>query len=381
MKVIYLLSGAHLYGDNRSILQTIFCNRNKIESIVCTTRHGYLTDILDKNGIRYYVVDNLLSPYIGKNKESLRVKFGRFRRYPMAFIKLTKIIKYENPNIIHSNNSLILGGYILSKLFRIPHVWHIREYQDLDHKLINPYIKTERRWMKNSHCIAITKGIYDYWNLTSPKDVFIYNGMFPLSEVQPYEFEKENYFLFTGRIVETKGVHDMLEAFGKFAQRNMTIDMVIAGETNDKNYKERLIRIIKEYGIEERVKFLGFVNDVKPLMQKAKALIVPSYFEAMGRITAEAMLTGCFVVGKNTAGTKELLEKSNSGILYNDSNELVSAMEKIFNMTNEDLAKLNIMSLNEAKKLYVSEINAEKIYNYYQFILSNSNLQNNSSKG
>lgn len=377
MKVIYLISGVHLYGDNRSILQTILCNKNRVESVVCTTGQGLLTDVLSENNIKYYVLNSLLIPHMGNKKESLRAKIGRFRKYPFAFLKFIKIIKKESPDIIHTNNSLIFGGYILSKTFKIPHVWHIREYQDLDHKLINPFIKTEKRWMNNSYCIAITKGIYDYWNLTRPKDTFIYNGMFSMNELLPYHFHKESYFLFTGRIIETKGVHDMLEVFGIFAKNNKNINMVIAGEIRDNDYEKKLLSIIKRHNIEDRVKFVGFLKDIKPLMQKAKALIVPSYFEAMGRITAEAMLTGCFVIGKNTAGTKELLEKSNSGILYNNSDELALAMNKVAKMTNDELSNLNIKTLNEAKKYYLSETNADNIYNYYQYVLNDFTNKNN----
>ena len=45
--------------------------------------------------------------------------------------KVINYIQEVKPNIIHSNVGPIDIGYKAAKKLRIPHVWHIREYQDL----------------------------------------------------------------------------------------------------------------------------------------------------------------------------------------------------------------------------------------------------------
>ena len=38
----------------------------------------------------------------------------------------------ENPDIIHTNTGVIHEGLKVAKRLKIPHVWHLREYQDKD---------------------------------------------------------------------------------------------------------------------------------------------------------------------------------------------------------------------------------------------------------
>ena len=372
IKVLYVLSGGHLYGDNRSILQTILANKGKVDALVCTTGKGPLTDLLQSNKVKYFIVSSTFSPNMSSKRLSFRTWLGKIRRIPIAYWKLSKNIKDFHPDIIHTNNSIIFSGYFLAKKFHIPHVWHVREYQTLDHHLINRYIERVKVWLRNSHCIGITRGIFEFWGMQEPKDMQIYNGMYSELDLEPYVYDKKDFFLYSGRIIATKGVHDLLGAFGQFCSFNSTTKLLIAGGYNDNpEYKNQLDKIVCKYKIQDRVKFLGFVNDMRSLMREAKALIVPSYFEAMGRITAEAMLMGCYVIGRNTAGTKELLERDHAGLLFDDINGLVNQMKLVALKSNEEFAKSNLPVMQIAKTHYSSEVNALQILNFYNCILFN----------
>ena len=370
IKVLYVLSGGHLYGDNRSILQTILANKEKVDALVCTTGKGPMTDLFQLNHIKYFIVSSTFSPNMSSKRLSFRTWLGKLRRIPIAYWQLSKNIKDFHPDIIHSNNSTIFSGYFLAKKNHIPHVWHVREYQTLDHHLINRYIEREKVWLRNSHCIGITRGIFEFWGMQEPKDIQIYNGMYSELDLEPYVYDKKDFFLYSGRIIATKGVHDLLEAFGQFCSFNSTTKLLIAGGYNDNpEYKNQLDKIVCKYKIQDRVKFLGFVKDMRSLMREAKALIVPSYFEAMGRITAEAMLMGCYVIGRNTAGTKELLERDHAGVLFDDIDGLVNQMKLVALKSNDEFAKSNLPVMQIAKTHYSSEVNALQILNFYNRIL------------
>lgn len=366
--VLYLASGGHLYGDNRSLLQLVIQNKFLIDEYVCTTSEGPFTEILNANNIPYFIVDSVLGFNFSQKRSTFRKWFGRIRRSPLAYLKLSNIINNIKPDIIHSNNSLIFSGYVMSKVYKIPHVWHIREYQTLDHNLKNRHLSLEKNWMRKSYCIGISKGIYDFWNLQSTKDIQLYNGIYSKTDMMPYIYNKDNFFLYTGRITQTKGVHELIEAFGLFCRMNNTYRLILAGD-GDEDYMKRLHGILKRYNICNRVVFKGFVDDVRPLMRKAKALIVPSYFEALGRITIEAMLMGCFVIGRNTGGTKEILEKEKAGILFNNISDLVTSMQKVSNMTDKDLFICNKKVYDSAISHYSAEVNASETYKFYLRIL------------
>lgn len=117
IRVLYVLSGGHLYGDNRSILQTIFANKDKVDALVCTTEKGPMTDLLQENNIEYIIVCSAFTPNLSSKRSSFRKWQGWIRRIPLAYWQLSKIIRKFQPNIIHSNNSLIFSGYFLAKKF------------------------------------------------------------------------------------------------------------------------------------------------------------------------------------------------------------------------------------------------------------------------
>src|SRR5206468_877378 len=102
-----------------------------------------------------------------------------------------------------------------------------------------------------------------------------------------------------------------------------------AGDTSDKLYKGEIMSFIKCNDLKDNVRLLGQRDDINDLMAKSTALIVPSIFEGFGRTTAEAIFNGCFVIGKNSGGTREIVEKINYGLLYDDEEELIEAMEAI----------------------------------------------------
>lgn len=60
----------------------------------------------------------------------------------------------------------------------LPHVWHIREYQDQDHDMhpVNGMNYFRRLLRKNQFNIAITKDLYQYFRMCSPA-VQIYDGV------------------------------------------------------------------------------------------------------------------------------------------------------------------------------------------------------------
>ena len=374
-KVLYLPFSSHLYGDNKSLLCTLLGLKDRVTILVGVTQEGPLTEELTRNGIAYKIVSSTMTPRYFPLRVShpfLHKAYGYpsyLLNYVRTYFQLKRIIKDFKPDLIHSNNSIVFSGAIMSKVFHIPHVWHIREYIDKDHGYRFPDKKFYDENRKTSHCIAITRGLFDHFGLSSPKDVHIYNGVFAQEDIPEYKKEKQKYFLYLGRITEMKGVGEMLEAFCRFCKTNDGYKLLLAGE-GALGYMEKLQDYIRQEEIlQNKVEFLGYRKDIQTLLQDATALIVPSRFEAMGRITLEAMMMGCFVIGRNTGGTKELLENDSTGILYDTIDDLVIALGKVAAMQCDELEKENLRALECAKTRYTNEINADKIFEFYSCIL------------
>lgn len=375
IKVLFITDKAHLYGDNKSLLTTLCSLDSSVERLVCVTQLGLFTDELSAAHIPFQLIEGTMTPLF--MPISLKHKWlHKLLNYPIYIRKkiktrkqLSQIIRNYQPDIIHSNNGFIYAGAIMSEQYSIPHVWHLREYITLDHNTTIPSPRFFSKARKKSHCIAITRGLFEHWELTTPKDTHIYNGMFQAKSIPEYQEEKGKNFLFLGRILKTKGIEELLQAFSEFAKTNTTFKLRIVGD-GEEAYVKNLKDILRQNHIEDRVEFAGFHKDVRPYLQSAYALIVPSKFEAMGRITAEAMMLGCLVIGRNTGGTKELLEYEQAGLLYDDTEGLTKAMSTVANYDELQLKERNLRARSTALAHYSAENNAKQVYEFYKSILN-----------
>lgn len=343
---------------------------------VILPHRGDLCAELDNRKITYHFTPFFLSVYPSRNnfKDYLIYFLRLFRTLYVnykAFKGLVTLVNKIEPNFIHSNVGPILIGYNIAKRLKIPHFWHIREYQDLDFNM-NPLFSMDgfikKLNMPNNYPIAITKGIFNHFSLSDEARV-ISNGVFKANFSQ-FKIQKQKYFLFAGRLEENKGIKNLLAAFFEFAITNNEYFLYIAGDTEDIAYKKSLISMVDKSGFKERIKFLGMRDDLIDLMAYATALIVPSIHEGFGRITVEAMFNGCLVIGNNSGGTKEILENENLGILYCGHDELVISLKKVVSKGIEHFYPMIEKAQEQGIELYSQEQNVKAVYEFYEEILS-----------
>lgn len=310
---------------------------------------------LETNGFNLFIqrIKRLLLP--------LRKKY--------SYICLKQLVKKIKPDIIHTNTGVIHEGFTVARKLGIPHVWHLREYQELDFKLkIYPSFDFFCKLLKQSFTISITKGINEYFKLTHcGKAKIIYNGIFDKDHV--CYFPKEKYFLCASRISPEKGISDVILAFSDFQQEHNDYKLLIIG-TGNKKYIETLRYIADSSSCKNSVQFIGFVENVIPYMAKAKALVVASHNEGFGRMTAEACFCGSLVIGRNSAGTKEILEQT-GGLFFNNIAEIKKDMQIITEMPEEEYRNQALHAQNIAVQTYSIENNVNQVYSFYMHILKN----------
>jgi glycosyltransferase involved in cell wall biosynthesis len=77
-----------------------------------------------------------------------------------------------------------------------------------------------------------------------------------------------------------------------------------------------------------KVRFVGKVPDVRPLLRAADVLVRPSLNEGMSNVVLEAMASGLPVVATRTGGLREQIEDDVTGILVSprDADALANAI-------------------------------------------------------
>jgi glycosyltransferase involved in cell wall biosynthesis len=102
--------------------------------------------------------------------------------------------------------------------------------------------------------------------------------------------------------------------------------------------QHELIQRCEEYGIKDKVRFLGFRDDVIDLLSVTDVFVSPSLSEATSFAIMEAMGMGKPVIAANVGGNYELIDDGNDGILVPSGDFGAIANKISFLLQNNDLA-------------------------------------------
>jgi glycosyltransferase involved in cell wall biosynthesis len=96
----------------------------------------------------------------------------------------------------------------------------------------------------------------------------------------------------------------------------------------DGEKREILVNLVKEYGVSDRVLFLGHRSDVPRLLQAADLFVFPTHYEGQPFAVLEAMGYGLPVIASATNGIPEVIENHVHGLLTRtgDSCDLLEAI-------------------------------------------------------
>jgi glycosyltransferase involved in cell wall biosynthesis len=122
------------------------------------------------------------------------------------------------------------------------------------------------------------------------------------AQAQPIERGRP-YLLTVGRLVEYKGVQHVIRAMVELPE----YDLLVAGSGP---YQEVLMQIARENGVENRVNFLGYVDEeeLPGLYAGADVYVTMSEFEAYGMTVAEALAAGTPCVVREVGGLRDWIE-------------------------------------------------------------------------
>jgi mannosylfructose-phosphate synthase len=125
-----------------------------------------------------------------------------------------------------------------------------------------------------------------------------------------------NNILVVSRFVPAKGIDQAIDIFNLVAQRaDAHLYIVTASQADcfseeEVSYREAVEGRVQRYGLEDRVTFLGYIQDRKVLADRyteADIYLLPSRYEPFGLTAMEAMACGTVAVVSSVAGSCELI--------------------------------------------------------------------------
>ena len=140
-----------------------------------------------------------------------------------------------------------------------------------------------------------------------------------------------------GRITVLKNQLDAIRA----VENMPDVTLLIVGSSDEEpEYMEKILNYIEKNSLQNRVKMLGFKENVESYMQICDIILhTGKGEEALGRNIVEAMLYGIPVIASAGDGPREIIEYGETGLLYNVENIDALRAKIRFLLHSEEYAK------------------------------------------
>ena len=137
-----------------------------------------------------------------------------------------------------------------------------------------------------------------------------------------------------GRLTPQKNQKLLIDAFKQICNSYPEHTLSIYG---DGELKEKLSKMIVDYGIDNKVFLHGNIENVHEEISNSELFVLPSNYEGLSNALLEAMIIGLPCISTDCAGSSEYIVDGKSGLLVpvNDRDALVTAMQKM--LDNEEL--------------------------------------------
>jgi len=268
----------------------------------------------------------------------------------VSVLRLCRFICERRFHVVtgHTSKGAFVGR-LAAWLARVPYIiYTVHGY--LIHEQWKPVRMTYaavERWLgrRTTLFVTVTKRVRDYLieHGIAPAEaiVTIYNG------IDVERFKRENIAaerrseLLTAwevpagavvvgtlsRLVEGKGLEDLVRAFAKVHARCKNTVLVIGG---DGELRSMLEYQVERAGIGEAVRFIGWQEDVPAALSCFDVFCLPTLREGFGYVFLEAQAMGVAVVGTRIEPLTETMEDQETALLVRprDEEELAAALER-----------------------------------------------------
>ncbi|MEM7590818.1 MAG: glycosyltransferase [Cyanobacteria bacterium P01_A01_bin.83] len=117
-----------------------------------------------------------------------------------------------------------------------------------------------------------------------------------------------------GRFSHQKNFSDILTSFSAVHERLPNYYHLFLGEGELKEYYQQTA---DDLGISDKIKFLGYRQDVKRFLALSDLFISNSIYEGLALSILEAAQFSCPIIAANSSSAKEIIPDSDYGLLYN----------------------------------------------------------------
>ncbi|MFH1063148.1 MAG: glycosyltransferase [Candidatus Omnitrophota bacterium] len=326
---------------------------------VLIPKTGALTEELRKRNIPY---QQLPLGYYSLGKKTLWDILSYLMRLPLLTLRLCSILSKEKPDLIYANAArTFVFATVAAAIKKIPLIWHVHSIFDkgISRRLCNYFGRAQIVKKVIVVSDAARLPLAALW----PKTKILYNCIdeqvyYPGLRIGPirksFGISDNIVISMVGLLVEWKCVDDFIRAAQIVTESIPDIKFLIVGDVlyggKQDSYKQYLMDMVEELGLEKNVIFTGFRNDVPDIMREIDIFVIASKKpDPCPTSLLQAMASGPAVIATNFGGPAEIIKQGVDGLLYTacDYHELAEKMLQLI----ENSEKRALLAVNAQKKI------------------------------
>ncbi|PTU75142.1 glycosyltransferase family 4 protein [Pseudomonas mangrovi] len=391
MNVLFLHPAAAFGGASKSLIELYrLLHAGGVRGTVLTPA-GAVCQSFEKAGMQVRPVKGL--------SQFDNTRYGYYRKVrwlillrellllPFALAGLWRL-RREPFDLIHINEITLLPlGVVAKWLLRVPMVVHVRSLQR------KPGSGLRTRWVNGllrryaDAVVAIDHTVAATLEAELPLSI-IHNGL--EVNAQPVERRADGEPVkvgFLGVLIPLKGIFELVEAMRILKTRGVAIECLVAGENARqisgfkawvlrkfgfaRDVRAELEELIRREDLEDRVKLLGFVSDVRELYPQLDILCFPSHLDAAGRPVFEAAFYSVPSVVAVTDPVPDALLHEVTGLAVPtpDPALIADALQRLAQAP-EFRRQLGRQAKIWAQETFAIEANAARMLDLYRHVLS-----------
>lgn len=343
MKVLFIIDSLQQGGAEQSLVHTIHHFPKELEVTV----------------VYLYPKENLLSELQQTGCSIHGLKLNRKWSWLDGVSKLKKIISETKPSVMVSclYDSNIISR-IVSKQTGVPLIgtlvsdsysnirvssfgWKRKMGFYLFYLIDRLTAKIPVAWIANSQSIKTTNA--SKLNIPEQKIKVIYRGrnVALFQEWQTPDLKDGFRFAFIGRLLETKGLKELIKAFKKIAAQSPEVRLDIYGEGP---FRSNLEVLVRQNDLADKVTLHGNVKEAWSQLYKAHVFVFPSWYEGFSGALVEAMMVGLPIIASDIPMNLEAVEAGKTAFVFSvkDEIKLIAAMQAVHQNYHSGIAMARI---------------------------------------
>ena len=210
---------------------------------------------------------------------------------------------------------------------------------------------------------GFSRGIFEGSRLSAYKAKFDMKYNFMSAADEPLNYDREDFFLYIGRLTEEKGIDTLLESF-----ETNGINLKIIG---DGTLREKILASAKGH---QNIEYLGFMNkdEILRFLKRAKALIFPSvWYEGMPLTIIEAFSVGTPVIASDLGAMSEMIIDNVNGFHFSpgSATDLNKKIDFFNSLSTDKYQQLITKCKQDFKNRFSDSESLKAITNIYEGVM------------